>query len=77
MVCCFTINSCLIAAENGASRIELCSNPAEGGTTCSPGMLQTVRSLINIPVFPIIRSRGGDFYYSQKDINSMLADIKY
>lgn len=76
-ICCFTINSCLIAASNGADRIELCANPAEGGTTPSYGTISTVRKLVDIPVFPIIRSRGGDFLYSKFDLEAMKDDITF
>ncbi|HEY0040030.1 MAG TPA: copper homeostasis protein CutC, partial [Flavisolibacter sp.] len=34
-VCAFTLQSCLIAEQAGAIRVELCDNPIEGGTTPS------------------------------------------
>lgn len=75
-ICCFTINSCLLAAKNGADRIELCANPQEGGTTPSYGTIRTVRNLVDIQIFPIIRSRGGDFLYDVHDLDAMRSDIK-
>ena len=39
----FNFRSALIAANAGASRIELCENAAEGGTTPSYGTLKLVR----------------------------------
>ena len=39
----FNIESCIDAQEAGADRIELCDNPAEGGTTPSYGFIQAAR----------------------------------
>jgi copper homeostasis protein len=71
----FTLEGALIAEKAGANRIELCENPNDGGTTPSYGTLKTVRSLISIPVFPIIRPRGGNFVYSSFEIEVIKQDI--
>ncbi|HEX7692060.1 MAG TPA: copper homeostasis protein CutC, partial [Sediminibacterium sp.] len=63
----FNMLSALQAAGAGAGRIELCENPLEGGTTPSYGTLKAARENISIPVFPIIRPRGGDFLYSDAE----------
>lgn len=76
-VIAFDLDSCKIATDNGADRIELCANPAEGGTTPSPGMIREARKATTIQVFPIIRPRGGDFLYSDTEFNAMLHDIKF
>ena len=75
-VIAFDLASCIIAAENGATRIELCANPLEGGTTPSFGMIKEAREISTIQLFPIIRPRGGDFFYSTHEFNSMLHDIQ-
>lgn len=72
----FNIHSAIIAAEAGADRIELCENPFDGGTTPSYGTLKTVREKVSIPVFPIIRPRGGDFLYSQEEYEVMTKDVQ-
>jgi len=72
----FNFSSALIAANAGASRIELCENAAEGGTTPSYGTLKLVREKITIPVFPIIRPRGGDFLFNDDEFEVMVRDIK-
>lgn len=72
----FNIQSAILAASAGADRIELCENPFDGGTTPSYGTLKTVREKINIPVFPIIRPRGGDFLYSDEEFEVMKKDIQ-
>lgn len=74
-IAAFTLQGALTAAANGADRIELCENPFDGGTTPSFGMLQVARDKLHVPVFPIIRPRGGDFVYSPDEIDVMMRDI--
>lgn len=71
----FNIQSALLAAKAGADRIELCENPTDGGTTPSFGTLKIIKEKIPIPVFPIIRARGGDFFYSDEEFSVMQKDI--
>jgi copper homeostasis protein len=75
-IACFDIDSAIKAAASGADRIELCDNAAEGGTTPSYGTLKRVKEIISIPVFPIIRPRGGDFLYSNEEYETMLYDVQ-
>lgn len=75
-VCSYSLESCLNAQEAGASRIELCSGLGEGGTTPSTGLIRTVKRHIQIPVYVMIRPRGGDFIYSDLELEVMLADIQ-
>lgn len=63
------------AVEGGADRIELCANLAEGGTTPSHGMLIKCREKFSLPIFPIIRPRGGDFLYGKDEFGIMAKDI--
>ncbi|VDZ99708.1 putative copper homeostasis protein [Salmonella enterica subsp. enterica] len=55
---------------------ELCAAPKEGGLTPSFGVLRSVREHITIPIHPIIRPRGGDFYYTDGEFAAMLEDIR-
>ena len=71
----FNIASALAAEKAGADRIELCENPYDGGTTPSYGTLKIAKEKIKIPVFPIIRPRGGDFLYSEIEFEIMQKDI--
>jgi copper homeostasis protein len=73
----FNIESALLAATSGADRLELCENPYEGGTTPSYGFLKIVSECISIPVFPIIRPRGGDFLYSDAEFKQICYDIEH
>lgn len=66
----------IAAFESGATRIELCENLMVGGTTPSYGTIKLCSEKLNIPVFPIIRPRGGNFVYSNEEFEIMKADIK-
>lgn len=72
----FTIESCRIAQAAGASRIELCDNPGEGGTTASYGFIKAARKALHIDLFPIIRPRGGDFLFSDEEFEIMKTDVQ-
>jgi len=61
---------------NGADRIELCDNLAEGGTTPSYGTIKKSVCSIKVPINVIIRPRGGHFLYSDEEFEIMLEDIK-
>ena len=71
----FNVPSCAAAETAGAQRIELCDNPAEGGTTPSYGFIKEARKILSIPLFPIIRPRGGDFLYSDEEFECIKNDI--
>lgn len=72
----FTIEGCIVAQQAGADRIELCDNPADGGTTASYGFIKAAREKLQVDLFPIIRPRGGDFFYSDDEFEIMKSDVK-
>lgn len=72
----FDIASCSLIEKAGAHRIELCSNPNEGGTTASYGMIRAARQATSLTLFPIIRPRGGDFLYRDDEFSLMMDDIR-
>ncbi len=71
----YNIESALKAQEGGADRIELCDNPADGGTTPSLGTVEVVRPNVSLDVYVMIRPRGGDFCYSSYEFHTMKRDI--
>lgn len=75
-VCIDSIESLAIAIDAGADRIELCNSLMEGGLTPSAGYARKAIELSSIPVFPIIRHRGGDFVFSEDEIDLMVEDIR-
>ena len=67
------------ALEAGARRIELCDNLTVGGTTPSFGVIEAVVRMVqpyDATVMTMIRPRGGDFVYSDLEIEIMLSDIQ-
>jgi copper homeostasis protein len=71
----FDKQSALLASSAGCDRIELCDNYEVGGITVSHEVLKIVREKISIPVFPIIRPRGGNFFYTDREFEVMKNDI--
>ncbi|MCF2639752.1 copper homeostasis protein CutC [Fusobacterium varium] len=74
--CVESLVDAIEAEKRGAHRIELCDNLSQGGTTPSYGTIKLALSTLKIPVFPIIRPRGGDFYYTPAEIEVIKEDIK-
>lgn len=74
--CVESLIDALEAEKKGANRIELCDNLSQGGTTPSYGTIKVALSTLKIPVFPIIRPRGGDFCYTPAEIEVIKEDIK-
>jgi copper homeostasis protein len=74
-ICVFNTATAIAAAAAGADRIELCENYANGGTTPSYGYLRTTREKVAIPIFPMIRPRGGDYYHRPEEIEIIQKDI--
>lgn len=74
-VCAYSLESCLNAEKAGAGRIELCGGLGEGGTTPGAGLLTLVKQYVKLPVYVMIRPRGGDFVYDEYERETMFAEI--
>lgn len=73
--CVDSVESSVAAERGGAGRLELCDALFDGGTTPSAGMIAACRERVSIPLFVIIRPRGGGFVYSEAELDVMRRDI--
>ena len=76
-LCTFTLEACQIAADMGITRVELCASPYEGGTTPSAAFIRMARRIPHLKLSVMIRPRGGDFLYSDKEFHQMLEEISF
>lgn len=75
-ICSNSVQSALNAEAAGAHRVELCDNLWESGTTPSYATLKIARAKLLIELFVLIRPRGGDFYYSDLEFETIKEDIR-
>lgn len=73
--CVDSVAAAAAAERAGAGRLELCATLDVGGTTPSSELVRAVRAAAGIPVFVMVRPRGGDFVYDERERRSMLTDI--
>lgn len=74
-IACFNIESAIIAEQNGADRIELCTNYLLGGITPNLDTIIEARKKIKIPLHIIVRPRGGNFVFNSSEIETMKQTI--
>ena len=76
-VCVETIQQGLLAENNNANMIEFCHRLDLGGVTPDHDLFRSAVNTIKIPVKIMIRPRGGDFIYSDSEVDKMKSDIRY
>ena len=75
-IACFNLESSLIAEKAGANRVELCANISVGGTTPTIEIIQQTRKNLTIDLYVMIRTRGGNFVYSEPEFQQMKSEIE-
>lgn len=73
-VCVDSVAGVRIARDGGADRVELCSALEVGGVTPSAGLVHAAVA-VGLPVHVLIRSRPGDFVFSDAEIAVMTDDV--
>ena len=74
--CCVgTVESAVNAEVGGAARVELCAALEVGGVTPASGSIKLARKKIEIPLFVLVRPRGGGFHYTPVELDVMKEDI--
>jgi len=68
--------SCIIADQNGATRLEVCTALQVGGLTPSLSLVEYAVEFTQCDVAALIRTREGSFHYSQAEIKIMCEDIR-
>ena len=75
-IACFNVESALITQKAGADRVELCEDISVGGTTPTLETIQQARENLTIDLYVIIRPRGGNFVYSDSELEQMKFEIE-
>ena len=74
-VCAESYEYAVKAEKAGADRIELCKDLHLDGLTPNYESAKKTIKQLNIPVFILIRPRGGNFIYSNEEFELMKSDI--
>ena len=70
-VACFDFKSALFAIKAKVDRIEYCADLVLGGTTPTIEEVKYLKNHTDIPIYVMIRPRGGDFCYNQEEVDHM------
>ena len=75
-ICCNSVQSAANAKAAGATRIELCQDLENGGTTPSLAAIRQCVEKLGLDVFVLIRPRSGDFCYNEIETETMAQDVE-
>lgn len=71
-----TVEEAMRAEREGAGRLELCGDLNIGGVTPSLSLIRQVQARVRIPIVVMIRPRGGNFVYRDRELQQMLREIE-
>jgi len=74
-ICVDDLRGLQIANDADVDRIELCSALDQGGLTPTPELISQARQA-DVPIYAMIRPRGGNFVYDIPEIDAMVAAIQ-
>ena len=75
-ICTTNLSSIINAQDAGANRLELCENYLVGGVTPNIEFFEKSLEVSKIPINILIRPRGGNFIFSNLEIDRMFESIK-
>ena len=70
-----TVAGARIAERARAGRVELCAALHDAGTTPSAGTIAAAVAAVAIPVFVLVRPRGGGFVHDDEELDVMRRDV--
>lgn len=74
--CVESFDAARASAAGGASRIELCARLDVGGTTPAADLVARCTAELAIPVFVMVRPRGGNYVYTHGEALAMARDVR-
>ena len=75
-ICVNSVQSAYNAKAGGATRIELCHNLNEGGTTPSYAAIRYCAQELKLRTYVLIRPRTGNFVYSDLEFEAICQDVQ-
>ena len=75
-ICTTSLSSIVNAQDAGANRVELCENYNLGGVTPNIEFFEKSLEVSKIPINVLIRPRGGDFIFNNKELDIMFESIQ-
>lgn len=71
-----SVDAAMAAERGGADRIEICGDLSVGGITPTANLMIGTRANVQVPIFAMIRPRGGGFLYSEEEFTAMSQSIQ-
>ena len=74
-ICLTAVDGALVAQNEGADRVEVCTALEVGGLTPSMALIEGVRQVFDGQVVVLVRPRPGDFVVTESELGVMIDDI--